>query len=325
MILEHLTQQARELLLAMPEVTRWPALADRIAHFKPGSSGVGPWDYLAWACMQAGGKVEDAVPGLAAIYTGMESIRLVDDILDEDPEGLQHTLGAGPVANLAQALQSLGLRALLETPVEDARRTRMAANYSEMILNTTYGQHRDHHANGSEADYWEMIALKTPPLYAHALYLGATLGGAPQQEAQALASLAPWIGQLTQISDDLHDILQTEVDADWLSPQKNLALIYALNTEHPHQEAFRALLPRVSEPGVLPQLQQIIISSGALSYALSKMAELYREVMAATAQLPSPFDRSTPARLDYYAEQIIYVLSKTGITLTREDLLETVL
>ena len=53
-----------------------------------------------------------ALPAVAAIACLQISIILVDDILDDDPRGAYHRLGAGRAANLGLAFQAAALKLL---------------------------------------------------------------------------------------------------------------------------------------------------------------------------------------------------------------------
>src|SRR5262245_40109876 len=94
----------RSLILQVPELANWGEVVKLIE--KPiRDAGIYTWDYCRVGCLAVGGAAEMALPGEAAILCSLISIHLVDDVLDGDPRGLYHRLGAGTVANMALALQ----------------------------------------------------------------------------------------------------------------------------------------------------------------------------------------------------------------------------
>ena len=84
----------------------------------------------------------------------------------------------------------------------------------------------------SEAEYIEMIRLKTAVLLATSLKLGALIGGATQEEANLLYAYGENLGIAFQIQDDLLDTFGGEkvgkqIGGDILQNKKTLLLIKA--------------------------------------------------------------------------------------------------
>jgi hypothetical protein len=92
----------KERVRAVSEISAWPQmlrLMERVGHRESASV----WDYPAAACQAVGGDAWAGLPGAAAVFCSLISIHLVDDILDEDPKGDYHKIGAGRAANLGLA------------------------------------------------------------------------------------------------------------------------------------------------------------------------------------------------------------------------------
>src|ERR1700730_8630001 len=123
------------------------------------------WDFPLVACQAVGGPEEAALPGAAAVFCSLVSIHLVDDPLDDDPDGDFRRFGAGPTANLALAFQAAG-HSLLDVPeVAPPLRAEIHACLARMTLATGFGQHLDSREVGGEAEYWQVVGAKAPPLF----------------------------------------------------------------------------------------------------------------------------------------------------------------
>ena len=97
-------------LFDSPTIQAWPEVQDlleRTSLHRPYY-----WQLPIIACEAVGGAVGQALPGMAAIACLHTSILLLDDMLDADPKGEYHHLGQPATANMAAALQAIGLEAI---------------------------------------------------------------------------------------------------------------------------------------------------------------------------------------------------------------------
>lgn len=111
--------------------------------------------------------------------------------------------------------------------------------FTETALEIGEGQQLDmefeHRDDVSEAEYMEMIRLKTAVLLACALKTGALLAGAPAADAAALYAFGEKIGLAFQLQDDYLDVygdaavFGKNIGGDILSNKKTYMLISALN------------------------------------------------------------------------------------------------
>jgi geranylgeranyl pyrophosphate synthase len=282
-------QRTKELILSLGPVATWPQMVELLERVQPrGLFGI--WDYPAAACEAVGGPPETALRGSAAILCSLISIHLLDDMLDEDPEGDYHRLGPGVTANLALAFQEAGHQVLEDAVLAPQTRSALQATLSGMALATAYGQSLDVRELRDEEEYWQVVSTKTPPLFAGAFALGALLGGAPPDAVSRLSRLGGLLGLCVQVSDDLLDALRTPAAADWSRRPNNLAILYAMTAEHAERTAFLELSARTADAAALAAAQEILVRCGALSYCIFKMLEILgeaRDVMASLA-LPSP-------------------------------------
>ena len=95
----------------------------------------------------------------------------------------------------------------------------------------------------SEAEYIEMIRLKTAVLLACALKMGAIVGNAPKEDAEALYQFGIHIGLAFQLQDDLLDVygdtatFGKNIGGDILCNKKTFLLINALRLASEQQRA----------------------------------------------------------------------------------------
>lgn len=269
---------------ALPEVARWPEMVhilENVGH----RDSVSVWEYPVAACTAVGGSAQDALPGAAAVLCSLISIHLVDDILDDEPEGLFRHLGEGRTANLALAFQAAAHRLIEDAPVAGPAKAALQARLAQMTLATAIGQDLDSQEVRDEAGYWRVVSAKTPPLFSAALTLGAILGGATAETMFGLEEFGRLLACFIQVSDDLSDVLKTPAGADWGRPPNNLALLYALQVDHAERERFPKLVARATDPASLKEAQNILLRSGAISYCVFKTIEFWRAAGLQLARL----------------------------------------
>jgi geranylgeranyl diphosphate synthase type I len=293
-------EEIKEKVRAVSGIAAWPQmlrLTERVVH----RDALSVWDYPVASCQAVGGEGEAALSGAAAVFCSLISIHLVDDMLDDDPKGDYHHLGAGRAANLALAFQAAG-HLLLDAPeVSPAVRADLHVTFARMSLGTAFGQDLDSRELRSEEEYWRTVEAKTPPLFGAAFRLGALLGGAPPSVTASLEAFGAVLGRFVQVSDDLSDALETPARADWGRRSNNLPILYAMTADHPLRELFLDLSARSDDPEALAEAQKILIRSGAVSYCTFKMIELSqaaRETLAHVALRDTgPIERILAAHL----------------------------
>lgn len=281
-------------ILELDSVRRWPELADvvRRGGYKRTDS-VACWEYPQLACEAVGGLGTAALPAMAATTCLLNSIHLLDDLLDEDPKGLQHTVGVGTAANLAAAFQAAASQVMASSPLSETAQRAAQESVASAAMDTAWGQHLDTRELGDqdpEAAYWQATATKTPPLFASALFLGALCGGAEVATAHRIATLADPIGKVVQAGDDMTDALVSPAKPDWISGWNNLVILFALEADHPERERFRQLREHVHLPEALQEAQGILVRCGAISYGCYHVIDGYNDACdrLQTLGLPRP-------------------------------------
>jgi geranylgeranyl diphosphate synthase type I len=260
-------EELKDRIRGLRQVACWPQMLEFLERAVSRQGSI--WEYPAAACRAVGGSEETAVPAAAAILCSVAGIRLVDDILDDDPHGDYRVIGAGPAANLALAFQSAGHLLLDDPAIPLAIRPALQACLAETSLATCRGQDLDARELQSEEEYWQVVEGKTPPLFGAALRMGALLGGAADETADGLARLGRVLGRFIQVSDDATDALANPACADWKRRGNNLAILYAMTALHPDREEFLRLSLAVEDSVALAAAQKILLRSGAVRRSAS--------------------------------------------------------
>lgn len=273
---EESLRRIQEILLDSPEARAWPIVEELVRReLRPNAKPC--WEYAFHAAEACGAESGVALRAAAAIFCLLHSIHLVDDLLDEDPEGLQHRVGSGTAANLALAFQGLAAFALegVDWPAE--ARALAQASLGRCALATAFGQNLDAEDPEGEEAYWRVVHHKTPPLFGCALLLGSLAGGADPRQAAVVEKLGLHLGEIVQINDDLRDAMERPAAPDWRRRWTNLPILYARLAEHAEKERFEALRERVfDDSDALLEAQDILVRSGAVSYCAYRLLEAYR-------------------------------------------------
>ena len=301
--------------LPQPEVAAWPAMLDVWRHYAKNAQS---WFLPELACRAVGGDVSATAPVITAVACCHISIVLVDDILDDDPKGLYHELGAGVAANLGLAFQAVAYRIVQGMGVETAVEQQLLSELITLNLKTAQGQHLDVQPTLSEAHYWETVEAKSTPYYGAGFFLGALVGGATPAVANQLRQFGVLIGKIIQVSDDLADVYQLPACPDWHRGSGNLAILYARLADHPDREQFEKLLPQIDQVEVLEMAQQILLQSGATSYCVYHLLQLAREARAILAMCQVANPRLLQQFLAERVAHLFELLQANGMPLPAE-------
>lgn len=270
-----------EYLSSLPTVQAWPELKQLLSR---GITQKSPhWRLPALATVAVGGTVEKAIPAVAAMGALFLSIVLIDDMLDADPKGQHHALGRAATANIAIALQAIGLEAIghgssFAQTIAPATQALIMNQLNRMILQTALGQHWDVQNPSDEESYWRVARTKSSPFFGTSLSVGALMGGATETTARHLGEVGALYGEMIQLSDDLNDVMELPANVDWLQGRYPLPILFATLVPHPERERFIALRPQVGEAWALQEAQEILIRCGAMSYTIDQLFQRYQQV-----------------------------------------------
>ena len=177
--------------------------------------------------------------------------------------------------------------------------------FTETALEIDEGQQYDidfeNRSDVTEAEYIEMIRLKTSVLLACALKIGAVLGGASKQDADALYEFGEKLGLAFQLQDDYLDVygdfntFGKQIGGDIMCNKKTYMLINAqllanekqaqelnmwLSKENPLREEKVAAVTRLYDEIGVPQLVR------------NKINQYYQEAAQAISRVSLPKERT---------------------------------
>ena len=261
----------RRQVLAVPGMERWNEIKELFPDAEDDTRL--DWQLPGIACAAVGGDSAAVIPAMAALACVQVSIILVDDMLDEEPEGAHHRFGIGRTANLALALQAAGAVLMDQCGVAASYRAAAAHALNRMALATAAGQELDVRNLGGEENYWQVVRAKSTPFYGTGLEIGALLGGASPKMTEVMYNVGVLFGEAIQIYDDLEDAFQSPANSDWAQGRNNLALLYGLTAEYPQKEDFLRFKSQAADVATLHKAQQLLIDSGAVSYCAFQLLQ----------------------------------------------------
>ncbi len=310
-----MTRDLAAVFLALAPLSQWGEASRliRVDFANPTKS-----QFFAWAerATQAFGGSLACIAEAEALFVGLvAAIKLVDDLLDDEPEGHHQRLGPGRLANLAMGIAAGTLRLTENLRLDAERRAAIQCALLEGLLGTCQGQEEDALGARDEAGYWRIVEQKTGPLFAAALKVGALYAKASQEQIENVATLAGSVARLIQIGDDLHDALAVPAASDWQRPHGNLLLHFALAAQAPQGETFARLAIRVAagDEAALVEAQEILEQEGAVAYGLYAHLQTARAGAARAAALALPNGSPLVGAFEAEVERVRRDLRSVGI------------
>ena len=192
--------------------------------------------------------------------------------------------------------------------VDDMRVLQVLADATNVIAEGEVMQLMNcHNPEVSESGYLEVIRCKTAKLFEAATRLGAILGGAPQQQENAVAEYGSHLGTAFQLVDDVLDysgeqaVIGKNVGDDLAEGKPTLPLIYAIEHGTPEQaRRVRSAIERGGRDG-LGEVIDAIRATGALDYASEQARAESRTACRALEQLPNSKHREYLLQLADFA------------------------
>lgn len=150
-----------------------------------------------------------------------------------------------------------------------------------------------HHADISEAQYFDVLKRKTAYLFSASCEIGAILGGANEQQQTALRDYGLYLGTAFQLIDDLLDFTSNEdtlgkaAGADLLGGKVTLPLIYLRDAEPSALKMIQTVLHEASYSSVSQEdVREAMERTGALELARKRADEYAEAARAALDNLP---------------------------------------
>jgi geranylgeranyl pyrophosphate synthase len=291
--------------------SNWPDLS---LHFEKQCS-LQPygWELGITACNAVGGTATDAVPIVAAYGCVLNSILIVDDILDHDSHGLHSQIGVEKATNISVAFQAAGISLLDFVDMESERKLAVTRKLNEMAYLTSWGQALDVENPKNEEEYWRVVKGKSSPFHETAMFCGAIFGGASYETANQLGKFGALYGEIIQINDDLKDTMDRNINVDWLYGKMTLPILFANIVNYPQKERFLFLQKSISHKGYLEEAQKILLSCGAISYSLDQLLGRYKMLINQVDHIPLKNEASITKLIDDMIYPFKAVMTEIGV------------
>lgn len=268
------------------------------------------------ACELAGGQAEDALMPALAIEVFHNFSLLHDDIMDKallrrGQQTVHEKWDVNTAILSGDAMLVKSYQYLAE--VDKAVLPAVLKVFSQTALEVCEGQQYDlnfeNQEKVTEADYLEMIRLKTSVLVGCALKVGALTGGATSAGADRLYRFGENIGIAFQIQDDILDCFGSkekvgkEPGGDILNHKKTLLMLHARSEGNPEQQQTLARTYSSNSEKIVA-VKSLFEETGARTYATQKMEAYYHEALKNLDEVSG--DAKIKLELANFAEWLIH-------------------
>ena len=238
------------------------------------------------ACEAVGGDPEKAWPSAAAVEHFHTAALIHDDIEDasltrRDEPCMHVSEGEGLAINAGDLALSLVCGTVVDDPgLDDATKLRVLSELVAMTTRTIEGQAldigwaRDGRFDLSVEDYLVMARHKTA-FYSGGvpLAIGAIIGGASDEQVEALRAFGMAAGLAFQIQDDALNLVGTRVGtkkdfrSDLTEGKRTLVAIHALQHAADRERLLEILSSRTTVESELDEAVAIMEAAGSITFA----------------------------------------------------------
>ena len=219
----------------------WPELASVLNAVinKP----LGPLSVLPLAsCAAVGGNPRDAIPVAAAWEALSLSMRILDDLQDQDRPGLWTIVGVRRAFNFSAALFAYCNDLLAQSTFSAEKYQTLNRYFLRESLSLAHGQDMDlRNETRTLEDYWRMIEGKNARAFALACAAGALCGSEDLRLVEACRMYGHHLGIALQLFDDFEGIWASKDTGDLEQYKFTLPLIYGLNISHKYNNELKIL------------------------------------------------------------------------------------
>ncbi len=279
------------------------------------------------ACLAVGGNPDCATTSAAAIEHFHSAALIHDDIADEaelrrGEPCLHLTEGLGLAINMGDLALSMVNGPVVNDPLlDDATKVRVISELIAMTCRTVEGQAldlgwaRDGRYDITPEDYLTMAVHKTAH-YSGAvpLAVGAIVGGATEDQVEALRSYGLDTGLAFQIQDDLLNLVGTDETkkkdfrSDITEGKRTLVVVHALQNAAPaaRERLIEILSAKERDPEVLAEAVAIMEEAGSVDYARAYAENLSQNAKArlVAAIEPSPCRDLLVSMADWFVNRL---------------------
>jgi geranylgeranyl diphosphate synthase type II len=251
------------------------------------------------ASKMTGSAFEKALPAALAVEYFHNFSLIHDDIMDAAPirrgQATVHEKWNGNIAILSGDV--LLVKAYEQLAKYDSSTFHALFNvFNKTAIEVCEGQQMDMdfelRNEVSEAEYLEMIRLKTSVLLGCALQMGGIVGGASQKDAALLYSFGEELGLAFQIQDDILDLygdtaqVGKQIGGDVLANKKTLLSISAKKVADNTQLQTLAAFEQLQDPLLkVKKIKELYTALGARHYCEEQMKAHHQKALAALSRI----------------------------------------
>jgi geranylgeranyl diphosphate synthase type I len=240
------------------------------------------------ACRAVGGQPADAVPVAAALLMAEMSLRIFDDLADQDRnDALWLAAGQPKALNYAAAAVVLAFDILSKAPLPDVVFRRVNQLFLDAFMLISAGQEHDFDAFTTTVDeYWTIMELKTASAYAAACMGGAMVGTSDPALIEACRAFGHHLGLAMQIFNDMESIWRPEGLTDIQKGKPTLPLLYGLQFDHPERDELARLIKEKQLTEQPDRVKAILDGIDAQSFMVWAALREREQALAALAPCP---------------------------------------
>jgi geranylgeranyl diphosphate synthase type I len=222
------------------------------------------------SCRAVGGDPRDAVHVTAALIMVAASLRLYDDIEDQDRPGeLWEEVGYARAWNYASAVHILSFDILSKAPLSHDRFRMINQLFIDGFFNVTAGQDRDlAGVTKTVEDYWLTIDLKIGCAYAVACMSGAMVGTDNSRLIESCRVFGHHLGLSKQILNDMESIWQPDGITDIKQGKITLPLVYGMSFDHPARDELKMMVQNNEVSANADRVKEILDKIEAKNFLL---------------------------------------------------------
>ncbi len=198
------------------------------------------------ACRAVGGNVKNAIPITSALLAIAISMRIIDDVQDQDRSGqLWQSVGSARAFNYANAAQFLCFEIFRKAQYPSAIFYDLYSSLLSASFQLSFGQDRDLMGNTKDFEsYWTTIELKSATAYSLACKTGAQVGTNKSEWINACTLFGHHLGLVVQIFNDMDSLWDSDMLTDLEQGKVTLPLLYGMYFQHPKKDFLQTLVKK---------------------------------------------------------------------------------
>jgi geranylgeranyl pyrophosphate synthase len=286
--LKSLYPAVRDILWnATPEY--WPELRDLVEELF-GDALIPEVILPLAACKAAGGEAKDAVHVSAALVAAASSLRILDDLEDQDrPDRLWNQVGPARAWNYAAALQSMSFDVLAQASLAPDLVHSIISTFTDAFLHVAYGQDRDLIGDTRSIEaYWATVAEKVAYAYATACTAGAMIATDNRDLIRACGDFGFHLGFVIQVVNDMESIWSPDGETDLKQGKVTLPLLYGLTSDHSQHSELVSLVKADEIASSGERIKEILDSIDTRSFLIWSALKEREQALEAISICPDP-------------------------------------